>query len=206
MAYIYDLRAGRYRGEDGRFVAQSAIRGAVDDLADLSSERMATLTAELQAGTLSLADWQQRMMAEIKSAHVASAVAAHGGREQMSRSDWGFVGRQIRDQYGYLRQFAQQITDGTQPLDGRLPARARLYGQASRSTYEAVRRRDERNRGMTEERNVLHGRDHCSLCPSLSARGWVPIGTLPPVGSRPCGQNDRCTISYRVAPAAEQAA
>jgi hypothetical protein len=206
MAYQFDPRVGRYRDDAGHFVPERTVRDAVDNLADLSSERMAALTQRLQAGSLQLADWQQQAMMEIRNAHVAAAVVAHGGRLQMAPADWLVVAREVKTEYAYLRDFAGQIADGTQPLDGRLVARSGLYGQAARSTFEAVRRRDERNRGTDQERNVLHGGDHCSLCPDLSARGWVPIGSLPLIGSRPCGPNDRCTLAFRVAPAASEAA
>jgi hypothetical protein len=199
VAYTYDRASGRYRDSSGRYLSERAVRDAVDNLADLSSARIADLTTRLQSGGLQLADWQQQMMAEMKAAHVAAGVAAHGGRQQMAPADWGAVGRRLRDQYGYLREFAAQIADGRQPLDGRLVARARLYGQASRSTFEAIRARDDKARGMTVEQNVLHGSDHCLQCPGLSARGWVPIGSLPMIGERQCGQNDRCTITRRLA-------
>lgn len=202
----YDARSGRYRADDGRFVPAAEVRRAVDNLADLSSQRMAALTTRLQSGALSLADWQQQAMAEVKSAHLAGGIAAHGGRDRMAPADYGLIGRRIRDEYGFLRQWAADIASGAAPLDGRLLSRAQLYGQAARGTYEAVRARDERNRGNDQERNVLHGGDHCTLCPALSARGWVPIGSLPPIGSRPCKARDRCSLEYRVAPAQAEAA
>lgn len=201
MAYTWDARSGRYRGSDGRFLAGKVVRDAVDNLADLSSSRMAALSQRLLDGTLSLADWQAQMMAEAKAAHVAAGIAAHGGRPQMAPADWGTIGNRLRAEYGYLRTFAEQIADGRQPLDGRLVARARQYGQSARATYEAIRLRDDRVRGMTVERNILAGRDHCSQCPELTARGWVPIGSLPRIGSRQCRGNDRCRIERRrVAP------
>lgn len=206
MAYTYDRQSGRYRDSSGRYLSERTVRDAVDNLADLSSQRLASLAQRLQAGSLQLADFQTQMMAEIKSAHLAAGIAAHGGREQMAPADYGAIGRRIRDEYAFARQFAEDVASGKQPLDGRLVNRASMYGQSSRGTYEAVRRRDERNRGNDEERNVLHGGDHCSLCPDLSARGWVPIGSLPAIGSRPCGPHDRCTLSFRVAPAASEAA
>lgn len=202
----YDVSAGRYRGANGRFLADSTVRDLVDAVADVASDRMAALSQQLLDGSLSLADWQTAMMSEIKLAHLSTGVMASGGFEQMSPARYGFLGRTIRDEYAFLRDFAQQIQSGAQTLDGRLVARARQYGQASRVTFETVRARDDRNRGLTEERNVLHPARHCDECRALSAMGWVPIGTLPPIGSRECMASDRCTISRRVGGAQEQAA
>ena len=198
MAYTYDRRIGRYRDRStGRLLSDRVVRDGVDNLADMASRRMADYSRRLLDGGMSLADWQARMMADIKASHVAAGVAAHGGKAQMSQADWGRVGQRVRAEYGYLRGFAQDIAFGRQPLNGTLPARASQYGQASRVTYEHVKGGDDKARGMTVERNVLHGRDHCSLCPTLSEKGWVPIGTLPPIGSRPCRSLDRCTIERR---------
>lgn len=201
--YLYDERVGRYRdSSSGRFVPASTVRDAVDAIADHASERMAALSQQLLDGSLSLADWQAQMMAEAKLAHVSAGVLAAGGFEQMSPSKYGFLGRTIRDEYGFLRDFAQQIRNGEQSLNGRLVARARQYGQASRVTYEKVRAREDTNRGMAEERNVLHATQSCSQCKALSGQGFVPIGTLPPVGSRICRSSCKCTIERRAAEAA----
>lgn len=200
MTYTYSRRLGRYRdAQTGRFISDRAVRDGVDNLADLASTRMAGHTRNMQAGTTTLADWQAQMLAEIKATHVAAGVAAHGGRAQMSPSDWGRVGQRVRAEYGYLRQMTADIASGKQPLDGRLVARAQQYGQASRVTFEAIKASDDKARGMTVERNVLHGRDHCGECPKLSERGWVTIGSLPPIGSRDCRVNDRCSIQRRFA-------
>lgn len=198
MAYRWDAASGRYRDlQTGRFIPGAVVREAVDRVCDLAAERLAGLSQRLLDGSISLADWQQQAMQLVKATHLAAGVAAHGGRAQMAPADYGAIGRRLRDEYAYLRGFAQEIADGRQPLDGRLVARARLYGQAARSNYEAVRLRDDRTRGMAVERNVLGAGEHCSVCPALARRGWVPIGTLPPVGARPCRSNDRCTIERR---------
>jgi hypothetical protein len=77
-------------------------------------------------------------------------------------------------------------------------ARAQMYGRAAHSTFEAARSRDAEASGVEqEERNITGSGDPCTECPSLSARGWVPLGSLPPVGSRACLANCRCRIERR---------
>jgi hypothetical protein len=197
MAFTYAPRAGRYRDASGRFVPESAVRVAVDAVTDAGTERIADLTRQLQAGTLPLARWQQQMSVELKTLHVATAMVANGGRQQMAPSDYGRVGARLREQYQFLGQFAADLASGKQPLDGRLLARAELYGQAARAGFEAERRRLAGIRGESEERNVLHPADHCRECLSETARGWVRIGTLVPVGQRICRTRCHCTIRTR---------
>jgi hypothetical protein len=201
--FRWDLRASRYRDSGGRFVPESAVRSWLDSAVDQSTNRMVSLTEQLQQGRLTMAEWQLQMMSEIKQAHLASAMAAHGGREAMSQADWGWAGQRIREQYQFLRNWANELANGTAPLDGRLISRARLYGNAPVTTFEAMKGRDARNSGAKmEERNVLSSADHCGECPSLAARGWLPLGTLPPVGTRECRVRDRCRIERRLVEAA----
>lgn len=199
--YRYDARASRYRDASGRFIPEARVRAAVDAVADAARSEMRTLSERLLANRLSLAEWQAGMMDAAKRAHVAAGTAARGGVAQMSPADYGFLGSRVRADYALLRKFAADTASGAQPIDGRFPARAMLYGDAAVATYEVVRARDARNSGARMvERNVLAaGADHCAECPGLTARGWVPLGTLPPVGSRACRVRDRCRVVRKAA-------
>jgi hypothetical protein len=201
MAHTYDTSTGRYRDTaTGRLVSERAIRDQVDALADAASERLATLTDHLLRGDLTLAEWQSQGMAVIKVSHVAVGVVAQGGKAQMTAVHYGSLGHEIRDQYAYLRDFANGIADGSVPLDGRLISRAGMYGQAARVTYEKVVARDALGRGLTEERSILHASESCASCRAQAALGWVAVGTLIPIGSRTCLSRCRCTMSRRAAP------
>lgn len=200
-AYSYDPRLNRYRAPSGRFVTEPEMHGALGKLSDASGERMATLTTRLQAGSLPLADWQAQMMTELKSVHLAAAIAGHGGKQMMAPADNAVAGQYIRQQYQHLTAWAQDIASGKAPLDGRLVSRARLYATSSLSTFDGMRERDARNSGARmEEHNRSHSKDPCSQCPGLSEQGWLPLGTLPPVGSRECVAACRCTIERRLVP------
>lgn len=48
------------------------------------------------------------------------------------------------------------------------------------------------------ERNLLGIADHCAGCIIETKRGWVPYGTLIPLGQRDCKAGCRCTIIYKV--------
>jgi hypothetical protein len=159
---------------------------------------MAAITEQLRIGSVPIADWERSMRAEIKLAHLAQFEVAHGGRNAMTQADYGWIGNRVKEQYQYLNRFAAEIANGDQALNGRMVARAQMYGRAAHSTFEASRARDAEAIGVEqEERNITGSGDPCSECPSLSARGWVPIGTLPAVGTRQCVANCRCHIERR---------
>lgn len=202
--YQYDLSASRFRDTaTGRFVSDRDVRSALDAVTDAAKARVTATSQALLDGKLSLVDWQTQMMAAIKDAHLTAAMAAHGGRDMMSNADWGWTGQRIREQYDYLRNFAAEVANGQQPMDGRLTNRATLYSDAATSTYEAMQARDAKNSGQAmEERNVLGPvkTEHCSGCLAENARGWVPLGALVPVGQRsPCRSRCRCRLVRRKA-------
>jgi hypothetical protein len=187
-----------YDLETGRFVSMSAVRDALESVIDASAIRMNNLSQDLVNGTITLAQWENGMMANIKTAHVAATAAANGGWAQVSQSDWGAAGQLIREQYEYLRNFAGQIADGTQGLDGRLLVRSDMYGDASRDTFEAIRQRRMIADGFEEERGILEpGVDHCDGCLERAEEEWQPIGTLLPIGDAECATRCHCTMEYR---------
>lgn len=196
-ALTFDDRTGQFRNARGQFVSPASVRAVVDDIADGASARMAAASERMLAGDLLLAEWQSFLMQQSKLAIVGSGTIATGGAARMSFSDYGYLGRLIRDEYDRIRTFAEQVSTGEQPLNGRLTARARMYGQQARIVYEKVKARDAASRGMAEERNVLRAGESCSQCKAESAQGWVPLGTLVPCGQRICLSNCKCSIARR---------
>lgn len=196
--YGWNGTASRYVNlTTGRFVPFGEVREALEFNISAAQINMRTLSEQLVARTISLEQWQLGMMQEIKLAHTSAAAAARGGWAQMTPSDWGYVGRQIRTQYDYLQNFANEIASGKQLLNGNFLVRSDLYGQAARGMFEDMRRKTEQlMNGMTEEIRDLGEADHCPDC--LSAAGhWEPIGTLPRIGDSQCITNCHCKFRFR---------
>ncbi len=197
--FRWDPAINRYRDSRGRLVAASWVRRELDAALDVRAKAAARLVEDLRAGRISLLDWRREMRQMIKDVHLYSAAAARGGWSAMSPAAYGQVGRRIRDEYGFLEGLVQDIAKGI-PVDGRIAARARQYAHAGRDTFHVAERSVMRQGGMTEERNVLHPAEHCTgagSCVEQSDKGWVPLGTLLPIGRRKCRRNCRCTLEYR---------
>lgn len=206
MPYVWSEAEQSYRYPSGRRVSDTMLNRALERVIRSGAENMRTVSEQLQAGTISLSDWQQRMAAEMKPLHTGAAAFGRGGWGQMSQSDWGWTGSEIRRHYGYLRRFAEDIATGRQALDGRLVARATMYAEAARGTQRGMQRRMAQKIGRTEELNQLGAADqHCAECVACSARGWVPIGTLPPPGSRTCLSRCHCSLEFRMVAEAKAA-
>ncbi len=197
--YRWNPLAARYvSASTGRFVPRQAVVDELERLITLEQEKVAALAGQLQAGSISIADWQLAMAQEIKIGFTAAAAAARGGWAQMSQSDWGLVGQQIREQYQYLRRFALQIESGEQPLNGVFVYRCKMYANASYAMFERMMKRVMRLAGKTEERRFLDpSAEHCPGCVENAAAGWVEIGQLPPIGDSQCLTSCRCHDEYR---------
>lgn len=194
--YYWDDRAGRYRDARGRYVSEAKIRDGVDRVVLHASRNMYTLAQEFRTTDMTVGQWRDKMLNEVKLAHTAVALAVYGGKEHMGPREWGIVGQIIRQQYQYVQKFAQDILDGRQQLNGRMDARAALYGQAARSTYENMRRTTQQVYARLFERNVLGARESCVECQAETLRGWVPVGMLKPIGGRLCRSACKCTFAY----------
>ncbi len=201
--YTWDERSSRYRDKStGRYVSQERIRGALDGFIENANGRIEMVTNQLINGEISLADWQTQMATTIKDMHLAAASSARGGWAQMSPSDFGFTGSLIKNQYGFLQNFANEIASGEQPLNLNALRRAHMYGQAARGTHEDMRRRIMRDKGATHEQRILGIAEHCTTrngllgCVELAALGWKVIGTLPRIGNSPCKVNCHCRFRF----------
>jgi hypothetical protein len=196
--YLWNERAAQYINRaTGRFVSRQVIRDQLDKVIDASSQVMRALSQQLRDGDISLAEWQGSMMQQIKTTHLAGGAMQRGGWQQMSQADFGRVGRIVRDEYGFLRDFANEIASGRQKLDGTLVRRSALYGQQGRPTYLAFWDNEATKRGFDEERSILQPAEHCTECVSEDAKDFQPIGDMIPIGRRICRSNDRCLKEYR---------
>jgi hypothetical protein len=199
--------AGRFFNKaNGRFLSFQTIRDeGIEAIVDSTKADMGSLTDQLIAREISLAEWQSGMMELIKDGNNLAGIAARGGIEQMSQADWGAVGNATRDQYRYLRNFAEEIASGKQPLNGSARVRAQLYAEAIENQYERFRRRNEQiYNGAEEEQRVIDpAAEHCETrgdlegCVELAALGWQKIRTLPPIGHSPCIVRCRCHFIFR---------
>lgn len=196
--YLWNEAAAQYIDKStGRFVGRQVIRVQLDKVVDASGEAMRGLSQQLRDGAIDLADWQMGMMQQIKITHLAGAAMQRGGWQQMTQADFGRVGQIVRREYGFLRDFAEQIASGKQKLDGNVLRRSTQFGQAGRETYYQFWGLEGDRRGFDEERSILNPADHCSECVEQDAKGFQPRGQMVPIGQRICRKNCRCSQELR---------
>lgn len=160
---------------------------------------LSSLADDLQSGAISLVEWEAQMRDYVLSEYTIALELTKGGREKITQSDWGYLGSLVKKQYQYLDGFAGEIAaNPEQWLQGkRLLARMDLYRDSAYAALEDMRGREAVNQDFDEESNELGIADHCEGCLEEKSRGWVPIGSLVPIGDRLCRVRCKCTIVYR---------
>ena len=199
--------SGRYRDtRTGRFVAPAVVRAELDRYLASATDPVGTLSEQLRAGQINVADWHTAMRREIKNTHLNAVASAVGGFDNMTPADYGRAGQIIRSQYDYLRNFADEIISGKQRLDGTLDRRAKMYIDAGRETYYKVKHmKVAEAEQATGQRavigSVLNPADHCEECVALNGR-WFFLsdytavsggGRYVEIGSRICHKNCKCS-------------
>jgi len=169
MSYRWDTASRRFRNaESGRYVSASTVYAARQGLIDAAAARVEAVCAELASGDLSVEAWTQQMRAIVKQTTIEQYLLGHGGVKTMTQSDWGRIGYQLREQYGYLQNFAHNIDAGGALTDAQIAARAVLYVNASWVVYEQAHE-----------------------------LAWnVRLPARPGDGSTPCRGNCRCAWRY----------
>ena len=189
----------RYRDTaTGRYISAQSVRRDVARLADTAGRDVARqLTTALKDGRIGLAEWQVGMARAVKNVNYAAVAAASGGVQNMTAVERGRAGAIIRKQYDYLRTFAKEIADGTQPLDGRALHRAEMYMDAAKGSFHEQKRAgfaDAHAGAVVMIRSHRHKRDSCRSCIGLHGK-WFRMGDPEylPVGHRECNVNCGCT-------------
>jgi hypothetical protein len=195
--FFWNERALRYVGPNGRFVSRVQVRNAIDSALDNAARRMRQQTQLMRERKISVRRWELDMKREIKNIHLYSAASARGGWAELTQSELGRVGYIVGEQYGYLERFARDLRTGKIPRDGRVLGRADMYAQAGRRTYHVTDERLHLARGYKQERSFTTADESCSSCIAEQGRGFVPIGSLVPIGQRTCLARCKCYIEYK---------
>lgn len=194
--YFWDPSRQRYETRAGRAVSPKQVRAWIDSTITGSRERVRNLTERFVEGRINLPSWATQVQAELKGGHLAMAEIASGGRAQFSPIQAGRVGARLRSEYAFLRNFALQVEQGLAGTPDQIVARAQMYAESLRGTYEGIRRGNMADAGFQMERSVLGVADHCESCVGEADKGWVPMGELIAIGARTCLNNCACSIEF----------
>jgi hypothetical protein len=94
-----------------------------------------SLASQVYNGNLSIGAWEEAMKSEIRALHVATGTIGKGGWDNMTQSDWGRIGAEVKQQYRFLHGFADTIAEKRDNISlAAIQARAHMYGEAGKAT------------------------------------------------------------------------
>lgn len=192
-AVVFDNRALRWRQTaTGRFVSDASVTSELERHVSATFDALEGLTRRMYAQDITLTQWQASVASELKDAHLAQAMFARGGKANMGAAQFGRVGATLRDEYGFLAAFADDIAAG-RVSEAQALARIRQYGRATRQSYWNEYRIA--SPGMVAWR--LNPAEHCPDCLALAAGSPYradQLPTVPGAGSTRCRGNCKCTL------------
>jgi hypothetical protein len=197
--YGYNNTAQRwYNTSNGRFVAEQTVTDEMRVHQTAPHNVLDNLTTQLYRGQITLEQWQIGVAYELKDAHLAQAMYAVGGKNNMTQANYGRVGGTLADEYRYLANFANDIASGN-VSEAQALARIKQYGNATQASYW----REYRNATKELIHWNLNPAEHCGDC--LTLAGGSPykpneLSQVPGDGATQCRGNCRCTLSREAVP------
>jgi hypothetical protein len=195
LRYYWDAGIRRFRDSRGRLVAARAVRSALFVARQRAAVDARQLLESYYDRRLAFADWLSEMQALLRDVHLYHAAVANGGFPSMTQAQYAATAQELNRQFAYLQRLGSLIRVNAISRAQAL-ARIELFARSGLITFTLATEQQQREIGRTRERNRLGIGEHCSDCLSQSARGFVQIGALIPVGRRRCRGNCQCYIEY----------
>ena len=189
FTFTFDPSSARYRNATtGRFVSNAQITGLRDAFADRVMGRTDGVVSRLVSGDITISDFESAMRQHVRDVHLAEYTLGRGGRAVMTQSDYGRTGYYLREQYGYLRKFRDEIAAGNL-TDEQIKARARLYTEDAIGAFERGRLAAFEGAGVEYVKYVTAGERVCPICKPDSGK----VFRLQDVPAIPRHLRCRCT-------------
>lgn len=202
MKYYWDTTVGRFRDEGGRFVSRYSIDQFVTSSILTSQNITDTLSGFVSNGLVTIKDWSLSFRQEIKDEYIRQYVLARGGLEQMTSKDWGSIGGMLKEQYGHLNNFMNEVSAGNL-TEAQIAARSGMYINSAHEASERAREVVTRELGFDLVEWVIDTSvQNCEDCVAFSEMGIVDAASNPYGGAYPgsggtvCLTNCHCKLIY----------
>ncbi|WP_413275443.1 hypothetical protein [Floridanema evergladense] len=161
-----------------------------------SKRELRAIANQLIENEISLKDWQKATAQQLKILHLQQALLGRGGVDAMKSADYLAIGRNLKSEYEYLRNFAKDINDGNL-TQSQFLARLDMYAEKSRSSGLMMAEAGHKEQGYQYMQRFLAPANNCQSCIEYAFKGIQPIGFLPlPTFDCFCRANCRCSVMY----------
>ena len=128
------------------------------------------------------------------------SIVASGGKKNTVTNSYFIAGRNLKEEYKYLRNFAQEIKDG-KLSEAQILARAQMYsGSIYKTYYETYHFQKVEREGFTlAKRDLDPFAKHCPDCPRHATKGrFLPANKVTPKGvDCACRGHCKCRLTYK---------
>lgn len=136
LRWEYDDTVKRYRDRNtGRFLLPERIIRVRDQYQTARQQIGVDLSNRMGAGDITIQRWVSDMRQSVKETYIAEYMLARGGRHNMTQADYGRLGNMLRNQYGYLDNFANEIAAGNLS-QAQISARSKMYFASATQAFE----------------------------------------------------------------------
>ena len=136
MPWAWNKSAKRYQNTDnGQFLSQTRALELVDQSLAFSGDRALRLAELVANNELSPIDWRNSFRQELKEEYIRQSIFGRGGRDRMTQSDWGAIGRRLQDQYAMIDGIAARIAEG-EFSEGQIKVIQQDFINSARQVYE----------------------------------------------------------------------
>jgi len=161
------------------------------------------LMSDLMNKQITPQEWYAETTRLMKLSYLASVTVARGTNEPMDEEENNYWLLLLLLLFLKLNSFVEALANEEIPLNLKIPIYAGLRGGASRSVYENWKLFQATRGGYDEGRRILSPAEHCEEsvthpgCIEEAGRGWVPIGSIIPLGQCTCRDNCKCYLQFR---------
>jgi len=190
----WDWNADLLTGDSyGWNVSDSEVDALADAFIEGYSSDFESATNDLISEETEPREWEKATATAIVIALAAILYLFRGGRAQFTIADEDYFRDRATTQLTFLRRFTEEILSGNLS-EAQIKARGQYYLNDIRLQAQAAKRRAYQAEGWNWERSILNINpvQHCSDCVEEADKGWVPAGTLIPLGNRLCLFNEKC--------------
>ena len=137
--WVWNQLTKRYRNSKSKkTVSSNTLLQLRDDLIDLKRDTFSNLTDDLINSRITVQEWVHDMRKRIRDVNNAQYMLARGGRNAMFQTDLDALSEIIKDQFGYLQQFGEEIRAGNLSAK-QITARSELYMETSTRAHEQAK-------------------------------------------------------------------
>ena len=137
--WVWNQLTKRYRNSKSKkTISSNTVLQLRDDLIDLKRDTFSDLTDDLINSRITVQEWVHDMRKRIRDVNNAQYMLARGGRNAMFQTDLDALSEIIKDQFGYLQQFGEEIRAGKLSAS-QITARSELYMESATRAHEQAK-------------------------------------------------------------------